>query len=205
MEQYFLMWALILIVGTLVFYVIMKSLLKTLATFLFIVMLFIVITATLTYSDFNNLKTKLEKMETAYVFEDNSIPLFGMVASQETTIKLEIEGEYENEYEKIRKDYEYYRIIIIKSPTYDEIPENIESETKTALLETLKDESALFTERAYAFDTLNNAVKEQGAYFMFKKYKEGNIMVYPRTMFFRIISIIPDSWLETATSSSSEE
>lgn len=199
------MWALILIVGTLVFYVIMKSLLKTIATFLFIVLLFIVITATLTYSDFNNLKTKLEKMETAYVFEDNSIPLFGMVTSQETTIELKINVEYENEYEKIRKDYEYYRIIIIKSPIYDEIPEEIESETKTALLETLKDESASFTEREYAFGTLNSAVKEQGVYFIFKQYKEGNIKVYPQTMVFKIVSIIPYSWLETATPSSSEE
>jgi len=191
MEQYFLIWALILIIGTLVFYVIMKSFLKTLATFLFIILLFVVITGTLTYSDFNNLKTKLEKMETAYIFEDN-IPIFAMIKNNEAYQELALSSDYE----EIRTQGEYYKVIVIKPGAY-EVLHNTEQ-----YMETIKDSTKTFEERAEAFNILNNAIKSKGIRYLLSEYKKENIEFYPKTMVFKIIDIIPESWI---TSSSSEE
>ncbi|MFA6888804.1 MAG: hypothetical protein WC254_04895 [Candidatus Woesearchaeota archaeon] len=200
MEQYFLIWALVLIIGTIVFYVIMKNLLKTLATFLFIILLFVVITGTLTYSDFNNLKTKLEKMETGYVLEENNEPIFGAIVTEQTQTELDITKEYK----EIIKDNELYKLIAINSIVYNDLPEEIGTKSKKTLIETVKDTSASFEERAQAFNILNSAVKEQGIGYLFIEYKEENIKVYPKTMFFRTISIIPTTWLEKFTSSNEE-
>ncbi len=190
MEQYFLIWAAILIIGTLVFYVIMKNLLKTLATFIFILLLFVVITGTLTYSDIKSLQTKLENIETVYIFDDytfgNSSPVLGIVKSSEGYREFII---VEKDYNEILKQNEYYRIIVITSGAYEGLHEPEE------YIEIIKDTSNSFEERADAFITLNNAAKNKGIRYVMYEYKKNNVQIYPKTMLFKILNIIPGSWI----------
>ncbi len=189
MEQYFLIWAVILVVGTIIFYVIMKNLLKTLATFLFIIVLFVVVTGTLTYSDINNLQTKLETMETVYIFEEE-VPILGVINNEDDYQELVLDKEYED----IINQEEYYKLIIIKPEAYEGLynPEEY--------IMIIKDPTNTFDERAEAFMTLNNAVKDKGIKYLWYEYKKENIKIYPKTMLFRIVSIIPASWINDVSS-----
>lgn len=194
MEQYVLMWLLIVVIGTLVGYVILKNLLKTIATFLFIVLLFVVVTGTLTYSDMKSLQTKLESMETAYIFEDNTF-VFGIVKSREIYQEC-VECVAGKDYEEILEQEEYYRVIVMKPEAYEGLHE------PEQYIEVIKDVTKTFEQRADAFITLNNAVKNKGVIYMMYEYKKKNVEIFPKTMLFQIITIIPESLI---TASSSEE
>jgi hypothetical protein len=184
MEQYLLIWALILVVGTLIFYVIMKNVLKTIATFLFIILLFVVVTGTLTYSDIHNLQNKLEEMKTAYVFEDAAV-VFGIIANNGEYYEIVINANYA----EMQEQGEYYKVIVISPDAYEGLhnPEEY--------IAIIKDSSKTSEERAEAFALLNNAVKSKGVRYILSEYKKENITLYPKTMFFKIIEFVPESWI----------
>ena len=79
MEQYLIIWVLILVVGTVVCYVIAKNVIKALATFLFIIFLFLAITATLIYADWQHLKTQFTEKEAVIILQENQEYIFAVI------------------------------------------------------------------------------------------------------------------------------
>lgn len=206
MEKYFLIWLGILVIGTIIGYIIMKNVIKTLVTFLFIIFLFAAITVTLTYSDIQELKTEIAQRENVILVQENQELMFSAVQTHEKELKeLEIpaaEQEQwvkEKDYKQIQEAGEYYKVIVMSRSIFAALEE------KNGLLETMENKALPFEERAEAYETLIAVLEEkEGEWYLIKEYKEGNIEVSPKTMFFRVLSVIPSSWIEKLLPESSE-
>lgn len=212
MDAYFLIWAVILIGGTLILYAIAKSILKAAATFFFILLLFIAITVTLTYSDIETMKSELKSGNMLLVLKESSTVLFAMEVSKdgENSKKQQPQETEEaiedllnaKELETLQKKEGYSKIILIDKKAYEALDEQIETENgekiKTELFAMVENDAGTvsFEERAEAFDFLNTALEEEGKIYLLSQYKEGNIEVIPKTMVFRILSFVPKSWVE---------
>lgn len=200
MEQYFLIWLGILIIGTIIGYIIMKNVIKTLVTFLFIIFLFAAITVTLTYSDIQELKAEIAQRENVILVQENQELLFSAVQTHEKELKELAIGAAEQEqwvkeenYKPIQEAGEYYKVIVMSRSIFDAVEKN-------ALVETMEDKALPFEKRAAAYETLIAALEEkEGEWHMIKEYKEGSIDIYPKTMFFRVLSVIPSRWIEKFT------
>ena len=213
MESYFLMWLLILFVGTIVGYIIVKNVLKTVVTFLFIIFLFATITIILTYSDIQEVKQELGEKQVIVLIHENQALLFGDVeknlwSNENETVHSEIaikQQTLENyvalkRYNAILEEGEYYKVVAINVSFYNPVQEEIQIssgvKTKTELLEILQDPTQAFEDRAEAVEILNEEVLDQeGMRYIIEQYKEGSIVIYPKTMVFRILEIIPTDWL----------
>ncbi len=200
MFSYILIWALVLIIGTLLCFKILKSVLKTLAIASFIALLFIITTATLLYSDIKGLKADFSEGENLYILQEDDEVLFAMAIVREgnTTEYQEVamsneemsQELQEGNAEEIRAHGNYKRLVVIDVQTYDAL----ELQEKTALLQMIKDQYAAFPARAQAFEQLNAALlSQEGFASMINEYIKGNIEVYPKTLFFQLLSFIPTS------------
>mgnify|MGYP001577588884 CR=1 FL=1 len=223
MESYFLMWLLILFVGTIVGYIIVKNVLKTVVTFLFIIFLFATITIILTYSDIQEVKQELGEKEIIVLIHENQALLFGDVEKslwsdenetehQEITIEQNVLENYValKRYNAILEQGEFYKVVAINISFYDPLNEEIETstgvKTKTELLALLQNSAYTFEDRAEAVETLNQEIMDQeGMRYIIEQYKEGSIVIYPKTMVFRILEIIPTEWFTEEETENEEE
>lgn len=197
MDAYFLVWALIIIGGTLIFYAIAKSVLKAAATFFFILLLFLIITGTLTYSDWETVKEEWAQGIKLIIVKEQEDLLFATTVDADE--QHEQPAETEAALEELLKQEElksleekYDKIIVIDKKAYD----GVDVDEKAELFATMGNSALSFEERAAAFDELNTAMEEQGRMYMLSQYKEGNIEVIPKTMVFRIVSLVPASIIE---------
>lgn len=211
MESYFLMWLLILFAGTIVGYIIVKNVLKTVMTFLFIIFLFATITIILTYSDIQEVKQELGEKEVVILIHNDQALLFGEVEKNMWSNKTEhkeIAGEKEylerhvalRQYKAILEKGEYYKIVAINISFYEPLQEEIETKEgnkrKAEFIAVLENPAYSFEERAEAAEILLQGILEQeGVQYSIEQYKKGSIVVYPKTMVFRILEIVPTDWL----------
>ncbi len=213
MESYFLMWLLILFVGTIVGYIIVKNILKTVVTFLFIIFLFATITIILTYSDIEKVKHEIGEKEVIMFIHENQALLFGDVeknlwSDENETEHMEIPIEQEmlerhvalKRYNAILESGEYYKVVAINKSFYNPVQEEIQTSSgvkkKTELLALIENQAYSFEERAEAVETLNQEIQEQkGMRYIIEQYKEGSMVIYPKTMMFRILEMVPTDWL----------
>lgn len=195
MESYFLMWAFVLIIGTIVCYFIVKNVLKVVVTFLFILALFVAITISLTYSDVQELKQELGEEQILYIIHKDNTLLFPVVMvnmtekyslKQSTLAESQIASLVQQKnYRAILDNGAYYKVVAINTSAY--------TLDDDALLRILSDTKQPFSARADAFETLHE--DENMLLFLFQGYKAGDVVVYPKTMAFRIMSIIPENWV----------
>jgi len=213
MESYFLMWILILFVGTIVGYIIVKNVLKTVVTFLFIIFLFATITIILTYSDIQEVKDEIGEKEVIMLIHESQVLLFGDVeknlwGDENDTEHLELQIEQEvlerhvalERYNAILEEGQYYKVVAINKSFYDTLQEEIQTsdgvKKKTELLALVENQAYSFEVRAEALEILNQEIQEQkGMRYIIEQYKKGSIVVYPKTMVFRILEIVPTDWL----------
>lgn len=215
MENYFLIWLLIIIIGTLLFYIIFKNIIKTVVTFLFIVFLFVTITITLTYSDVQELKREIAQKEIVFVVHDEYKLVWSGVRSMNNNEinykELQIStAEQERllskkEYEAFLEDGNYYKVLIISKELFEPLSEEISFEsteyreatetakiTKAELIAILENNDIAFEQRAMAYNILIGAVlNEKGYPYLLKAYKAEDIDIYPKTIFFKLISLVP--------------
>ncbi|PIN79428.1 hypothetical protein COV16_04370 [Candidatus Woesearchaeota archaeon CG10_big_fil_rev_8_21_14_0_10_34_8] len=192
MLSYLLIWIIVLIVGTIICFKILKSIAKTLVIAGFILLLFFAITTTLTYSDMQELKQELADRENVYFIQTDNNLVFSTAQYGEEYKELIIDNVEFNEeyYEDLLNSNDYYKIIIINTIIYDPLEE------KTALLSIVSDSSMPFEARADALDELNKNLKEQeGTHYLIQEYKNKSIEVYPKTMMFWLIGTTPQTWL----------
>ncbi len=214
MEQYFLIWFLILFLGTIIGYFIVKNVLKTVITFLFIVFLFATITIILTYSDIQEMREEYGKKEIVIILHEDQRIIFSAVErnflSEENKTEYEeiaIEEEQVQRYVALKKykeildSGEYYKVFVINKSVYDILKEEIETDVgisaKIDWIMILEDDSHPFEERAETLGILNNAIiKQEGINYFITQYKQGSIIIYPKTMIFNILELIPANWIE---------
>jgi hypothetical protein len=201
MLTYILLWALFLIVGTIICFKILHSLAKTAAIIGFILILFIAITATLTYSDIQELKSEIAEKEIVILLHEDNTLLFSTVQigwgniQQFTAVSMgddELQSWIKKErYNHIKSSGSYYKVVLIETNIFEPIQN---SET---LLTVARKQELSYEERATAYATLEEQLMDQeGMLYLVQEYKEGNIIVYPKTMAFRVIEILPKSWVE---------
>jgi hypothetical protein len=207
------MWILILFVGTIVGYIIVKNVLKTVVTFLFIIFLFATITIILTYSDIQEVKNEIGEKEVIMLIHESQVLLFGDVeknlwGDENDTEHLELQIEQEvlerhvalERYNAILEEGQYYKVVAINKSFYDTLQEEIQTsdgvKKKTELLALVENQAYSFEVRAEALEILNQEIQEQkGMRYIIEQYKKGSIVVYPKTMVFRILEIVPTDWL----------
>jgi hypothetical protein len=207
------MWILILFVGTIVGYIIVKNVLKTVVTFLFIIFLFATITIILTYSDIQEVKDEIGEKEVIMLIHESQVLLFGDVeknlwGDENDTEHLELQIEQEvlerhvalERYNAILEEGQYYKVVAINKSFYDTLQEEIQTsdgvKKKTELLALVENQAYSFEVRAEALEILNQEIQEQkGMRYIIEQYKKGSIVVYPKTMVFRILEIVPTDWL----------
>lgn len=189
------MWIAVLIIGTIVCYFIVKNVLKVVVTFLFILALFVAITISLTYSDVQELKQELGQEQILYLVHEDNILLFPVVMMNMTAKHSLLqstlpEGQIalwtnQKNYRAILDAGAYYKIVAINTSAYDS--------QDAVLLQTLGSTQNGFSSRAAAFETLHE--DKNMLLFLFQGYKAGDVVVYPKTMAFRMMSIIPENWV----------
>lgn len=202
MLPYILIWTLVLVIGTLLCFKILKSVLKTLAIASFIALLFLITTATLLYSDIQGLKADFSEGENLYILQEDDEVLFAMeigagenkknprkVAMSNEEMSQELQ---DGDAEEIRAEGNYKRLIIIDAHAYDAL----ELQEKTAILQMIEEQHAAFPARAQAFLGLNAKLMEQeGLAYVLQEYKKENVQIYPTSFFFQVLSLIPESWI----------
>jgi hypothetical protein len=201
MLTYILLWVLVLIVGTIVCFKILHSIAKTAAIAGFILLLFLAITATLTYSDIQELRGELAEKETAILLHEDLQLTFSTVqmgwsdektytASEMTEEELQ-EWLKKEELNHIRSEGSYYKVFAVETSIFSPV------DGSNMLLETIEDKSKAYEDRTAAYNTLQKMLMEkEGTTYLVQQYREGNIIVYPETMAFRIIEILPESWVK---------
>lgn len=219
MEQYFLIWLGILIIGTIIGYIIMKNVIKTLVTFLFIIFLFAAITVTLTYSDIQELREAIAEKEIVVIVQENEEPVFAAVIANmgnEPQLKELSLSEAELQESVQKKDWkavqeggEYDKVLSMSSTVFEGLDEQLPSQekTKSELLNDMKNKELIFEERAGAYMVLEAALVEQeGIFYFLEEYKKGTIEVYPKSIFFQLLKVFPTKIINgSAFVSSSEE
>ena len=195
MESYFLMWIAVLIIGTIICYFVVKNVLKVVVTFLFILALFVAITISLTYSDIQELKQELGEEQILYLIHEDTTLLFPVIMinmtekyslHQSTLQESQIASwTKQKNYQAILENGAYYKVVAINTSAYDA--------QDVALLQTMSDTNQLFSVRSDAFEELHE--DKNMLLFLFQGYKAGTVIVYPKTMAFRIMSIIPEDWV----------
>lgn len=211
MVNYFLLWALILLVGTIVLFFLMKRILRVVVTILFIVFLFVAITITLTYSDVQNLRADIQDKEIVLIVHEQGEYLFGLVQyteNQEKKVKEislfedDIAAAIAREnYKYILSAGNYYKVILLNKSVFAVLPSDIMKENdaidKNVLFATLSNHALSFEQRAAAFSVLLSTLEEQeGMFYVFKEFQDGNVLIYPKTMFFRVLESLPLSWVQ---------
>ena len=211
MVNYFLTWALILIVGTIILYFIVKNVLRVVVTFLFIVFLFVAITMTLTYSDIQSLRSDIQDKEIVLAVQNDGEYLFALVQyteNEEKKVKQVSMSEddvaaaiIDEKYKPILASGNYYKFILLDKSVFASLPSEIisDNETKTTdeLFTTLSNRDLSFDDRADAFSTLLSALEEQeGMFYVLQKFQDGRVVIYPKTMFFRVLESLPISFVE---------
>lgn len=209
--NYFLTWALILILGTIILYFIMKNVLRVVATFLFIVFLFVAITLTLTYSDVQGLREDIQDKEIVLIVHDQGNYLFGLIQyteNEEKKVKQISLSEDDiataiaaEQYKTVLQSGNYYKVILLDKSVFAVLPSEIsvdnETETVDQLFAVLSDKGDSFHNRAAAFSTLLSALEEQeGMFYVLQEFQKENVVIYPKTMFFRVLESLPLSWVE---------
>lgn len=195
MESYFLMWAFVLIIGTIICYFIVKNVLKVMVTFLFIVALFVAITISLTYSDLQELKQELGEEQILYLVHEDGVLLFPVVMvnmTENPSLHQSIleEGKLaswtkQKNYQAILENGAYYKLVTVNTSAY--------GSDAVALLDVIGDTGQIFSTRTDAFVALHE--NKNMLLFLFQGYKAGDVVVYPKTMAFRMISLIPEDWV----------
>ncbi len=195
MESYFLAWVAVLIIGTIVCYFVVRNVLKVVVTFLFIVALFVAITISLTYSDVQELKQELGEEQILYLVHEDTTLLFPVVMvnmTENPSLHQSVLEESQiaalvkqKNYRAILENGAYYKVVAINTSAY--------STDDAALLRTISDTDQLFSARADAFEELHK--DKNMLLFLFQGYKAGDVVVYPKTMVFRIMGIIPEDWV----------
>lgn len=211
MVNYFLAWAVILIVGTIILYFIMKNVLRVVVTSLFILFLFIAITATLTYSDVQELRQDLQEKEIVFIVQDQEEYLFGLVKYTKDDEKMVkkislsesdlVAAISKEEYQTILEAGNYYKVILLEKSVFSVLPEEITgkmgTKTTASVFAILSDDSFSFDDRAFAFNDLLAALQEQeGMLYLLQEYQKEEVIIYPKTMFFRILESLPFSVVE---------
>lgn len=211
MVNYFLTWALILIVGTIILYFIVKNVLRVVVTFLFIVFLFVAITMTLTYSDIQSLRSDIQDKEIVLAVQNDGEYLFALVQyteNEEKKVKQVSMSEddvaaaiTDEKYKPILASGNYYKFILLDKSVFASLPSEIilDNETKTTdeLFAILSNRALSFDDRADAFSTLLSALEEQeGMFYVLQKFQDGRVVIYPKTMFFRVLESLPISFVE---------
>ncbi len=211
--NYFLVWVLILVIGTIILYFIVRNVLKTVVTFLFIFFLFAAITVTLTYSDIKGLKEDIQEREIVILVHDQHQYIFAFVQyhdpkSGEKVFKPValsdaelMQGTAEKKYDSILALGNYYKVIFLDKSLFFVLPEEFVTDnnqkTTEELFAILANKELSFEDRAAAFDTILSAFQEQqGMLYAVEQLQAGTIIVYPKTMFFRILESLPLSWVE---------
>ena len=195
MESYFLMWIAVLIIGTIICYFVVKNVLKVVVTFLFILALFVAITISLTYSDIQELKQELGEEQILYLIHEDTTLLFPVIMinmtekyslHQSTLQESQIASwTKQKNYQAILENGAYYKVVAINTSAY--------SSDDIVLLQTLRNTNQPFSARAAAFEELHE--DKNMLLLLFQGYKAGTVIVYPKTMAFRIMSIIPEDWV----------
>ncbi len=195
MESYFLMWVFVLIIGTIVCYFVVKNVLKVVVTFLFILALFVAITISLTYSDVQELKQELGEEQILYLVHEDDMLLFPVVMVNMTQKHSLLQSTLpesqialwtnQKNYRAILDAGAHYKIVAINTSAYDS--------QDAVLLQTLGNTQNGFSSRVVAFETLHE--DKNMLLFLFQGYKAGDVVVYPKTMAFRMMSIIPENWV----------
>lgn len=192
MESYFLIWVAVLIISTIICYFVVKNVLKVVVTFLFIFALFVAITVSLTYSDVQELKQELGEEQILYLVHKDNTLLFPVVMvnmtekhslTQSTLAENQIAllAKQKN-YRAILEAGAYYKIVAINTSAYDS--------DDIVFLQTIGSTQNAFSSRADAFETLHE--DKNMLLFLFHGYKAGDVVVYPKTMAFLIMSVIPE-------------
>jgi hypothetical protein len=182
-------------------------------TFLFIIFLFATITIILTYSDIQEVKNEIGEKEVIMLIHESQVLLFGDVeknlwGDENDTEHLELQIEQEvlerhvalERYNAILEEGQYYKVVAINKSFYDTLQEEIQTsdgvKKKTELLALVENQAYSFEVRAEALEILNQEIQEQkGMRYIIEQYKKGSIVVYPKTMVFRILEIVPTDWL----------
>lgn len=202
MLSYILIWILVLVIGTLLCFKLLKSVLKTVAIAVFILLLFFITTLTLVYSDVQGIKEDFSEGKNLYILEENNEVLFAVgVVQEENNTKSEYqEVSMSNEelsivlkkedYKDIQESGTYNKILVIKKEVYAPIQES------HLVFSIIDDQHVAFSIRAEAFLGLNaQLIGQEGFAYLLQEYKKGNVQIYPTSLFFQVLSFIPESWL----------
>ncbi len=181
-------WLILLIIGTiLIFKVIHKTLRIILSLLSLILILTLVVGAVsgyFIYKDALDFKDNFGSAEKLFLLEDDGNILSGAIIknlSSEDNIALTeeqltfIQTEYKKESLDTIKD-EYWRIFIIKSSVFE--PENPQDIKGDVLI------------------TLIDAHTTSDSLFIFRQYRKDNIVVYPETIIFKTLRVLPISYVE---------
>ncbi len=204
MLSYILIWTLVLIIGTILCFKILKSVLKTVVIACFIFLLFFIITLTLVYSDVQQFKEYFFEGKNGYILEkDDEILFAAEIFQNENKTKFEYnEVPMSNEelatalkkedYELIVESGNYNKLIIIQNELYAPLKES------ALTLTIIEDQHAAFSARTQAFLDLNaQLIEQEGFAYVLLEYKKENIQIYPTSLFFQVLSLIPESWIAT--------
>ncbi len=200
MLTYIFLWILVLIIGTAICFSILRSIAKTGVIIIFIIILFIAITMGLTYSDINEFQKDAALGEKIILLRSNEQLTFSTVQTgwgEQETYSMPVLNDEElqklldnDNLKQIKISGEYDKVIIIDT----EIFRDTEHAT---LLSVVEDSSANYDARTFAFTTLETELlEEKGLFYFIGDYKEGNIIIYPNTMFFYIIRFFPETLIE---------
>lgn len=212
----FLLLVLIVLVAIFLVITIAKKLFKIALVIGAIFLILFFITGGSIISDFSNIKDKVGSSNLVLLADEGILTGFVQEDGYKGLSDAEIarlDGLYmDNKLEEMKQDY--YKLYIFKMSTLKEAEINNKEVNKEEMKDffiqgegitqiTIEDilltvnisnhnmESALF---AYLYD--DELKMTSSPIEFFKSYKEGELMVYPETMFFRFTKIIPLSWID---------
>lgn len=221
-----LLLLLILFVLAIIFFIIsiIKKVIKIAFILAVIFVILFLVTGGSIMSDFNKLKEKIENSSALVLLEDRGeiitgfIDIGSILLLDSEALSAANDAYKKNELKKIQENH--YKIFIIKPTVLSELTEikinnkkvthqealglllennpilQITFEDFTADLEIANKETRNMPAALFA-DLYEKEIKmTKNPIFFFKNYKEGEITVYPETIFFKFTKLMPLSWLD---------
>jgi len=185
---------------------IVKGVLRTIITALMLLFLIFSVLVIFAFIDAKQFSEKFPKSSNGFIYFDKEPKAIFIMENNNVTIPGNVETmEYFKKYDEGRLN-NFYKLFVVKKEAFSDVSfinfdkENITKEFAFQVIEGRAVMQNEFDDNAKTknmmFALLFKSANEKDFFFLLKEYKKGNIKVIPRTSLFRLVGVIPESWIE---------
>ena len=206
MVVFFIIGLIVLVAAIVLAVIFVRKVLKIILLVLLVIGILAGITGYLAYKDAMDLKENFAASPSIYLLDWNGEIAAGFETSMEEAEPVFLDAQalaaVNDNHEK--KDYkeilgDNYKMFVFEKEAFEAV-ETVEyggdSHSKEVIYDIFEGDGSA-EDKGMAFGVLvSTAGGDKGPLFMIEQYKEGNVKIYPKTIVFDLLKVMPLSWLE---------